>query len=96
MDETEIKRLIHEEFDQRDTKERQEIIDCEEFKVLKGDVASAFEAQSSQQFPWDNPFVSEEIEERLYKLIKRGMYKEHPGWLRERSMLIEITKINNG
>ena len=94
MDEREIRKLIKDEFDQRDLKERQEIIDCEGFKVMKGDIASTYESCSNHQFPWDSPFVSGEIEDRLYKLIKRGLYKEHPGWARERATLIQITKIN--
>ncbi|HEY8936492.1 MAG TPA: hypothetical protein VIM65_14780, partial [Cyclobacteriaceae bacterium] len=95
MDEADVRRIVREELDLRDAKERQAIIDSDEFKVLKGDIASAFEIISTHQFPWEDPFVSSEIEERLCRLIKRGVHKDHPLWLRERAMLMEIAKINS-
>jgi hypothetical protein len=95
MDETDIRKIVREELNLREAQERQNIIESDEFKVLKGDIASAFEITSTHQFPWEDEFVSSEIEERLCKLIKRGVYKEHPVWLRERAMLMEIAKINS-
>jgi hypothetical protein len=94
MNREEVLQIVREELAAREAAEYQLTVSSVEFGELKNDLVNAFKVISDKRYPNHNTAVSNEIDARIAKLVKRGCFLGHPRWDGERTTLIQILSNN--